>query len=258
QAVQLQVLATINLGTQDPAQHLVAGLRQAIAASALPSGLHAHLAGTVAAQADASQAGDRTVNLGQDLSILFILILLLVVFRSLLAPLLPLAPAVLVAQLAAPVVGEASKAGLHVTSLTQIMLLILTLGAGTDYGLFLVFRVREELRAGRSPHEAVTAGLSRVGESITFSAATVIAAPLTRPLPPFGLHAALGAPLPIAIALLLRPGLTLQPALLAFSGRAAFGPPNTRQVTQRLGWWGRPAGRIVPPPAATLTAGVVL
>src|SRR5262249_27711716 len=87
QAVQLQVLATINRGTRGPARHLVAGLRQAIAASALPSGLHAHLAGTVAAQADASQAGDRTVNLGQDLSILFILILLLVVFRSLLAPL---------------------------------------------------------------------------------------------------------------------------------------------------------------------------
>jgi len=258
QAVQLQVLATINLGTQGPAQQLVTGLRRGIRASVLPGDLHAHLAGTVAAQADASQAGDRTVNLGQDLSILFILILLLVVFRSLLAPLLTLAPAVLVAQLAGPVVGEASKAGLQVTSLTQIMLLILTLGAGTDYGLFLVFRVREELRAGRSPHEAVTVGLSRVGESITFSAATVIAALLTLALATFGLYASLGAPLAIAIALMLLAGLTLQPALLAIFGRAAFWPSNTRQGTQRLGWWGRTAGRIVTHPAATLTAGVVL
>ena len=187
QATQLQVLANINLATDGPAQNLVAGLRHVIQASALPAGLHAHLAGPVAAQADASQAGQRTVNLGQDLSILFILALLLMVFRSVLAPLLTIAPAVLVAQLAGPVIAEASKAGLQVSSLTEIMMLILTLGAGTDYGLFLVFRVREELRAGRAPHDAVSYALSRVGESITFSAATVIASLLTLLLAVFGL-----------------------------------------------------------------------
>ena len=207
-AVQLEVLAGIDLATPDPADHLVAGLRHAIRASALPGDLHAHLAGPVAAQTDASQAGQRAINLGQDLSILFIVALLLVVFRSLLAPLLTLAPAVLVTQLAGPVIGEASKAGLPVSSLTQIMLLILTLGAGTDYGLFLVFRVREELRAGRSPHDAVTRALSRVGESITFSAATVIAALLTLVLAAFGLYSSLGAPLAIAIAIMLLAALT--------------------------------------------------
>jgi RND superfamily putative drug exporter len=257
-AVQLQVLAGIDLATPGPAGHLVAGLRHAIQASALPGGLHAHLAGPVAAQADASDAGQRTVSLGQDLSILFILVLLLVVFRSVLAPLLTIAPAVLVTQLAGPVVAEASKAGLQVTSLTQIMLLILTLGAGTDYGLFLVFRVREELRAGRSPHDAVSYALSRVGESITFSAATVIASLLTLLLAVFGLYSSLGAPLAIAIGLMLLASLTLTPAVLAIFGRAAFWPSNTTQRTQRPGWWGHTAGRIVTHPATTLTLGVLL
>ena len=257
QAMQLLVLASINLGTEGPADQLVAGLRHAISASALPGGLHAHLAGQVAAQADTSQASQRTVNLGQDLSILFIVVLLLVVFRSLLAPLLTLAPAVLVTQIAGPVIGEASKAGLQVSSLTQIMLLILTLGAGTDYGLFLVFRVREELRAGRAPHGAVTHALSRVGESITFSAATVIAALLTLLLATLGLYSGLGASLAIAIGLMLLAGLTLQPALLAIFGRAAFWPSNTTRGTQRLGWWGRTAGRIVTRPAATLALGLL-
>jgi RND superfamily putative drug exporter len=258
QAAQLQVLANIDLGTAGPAQHLVAGLRHTIRASALPGDLHAHLAGQVAAQADASQDGQRTLNLGQDLSILFILALLLVVFRSVLAPLLTLAPAVLVTQLAGPVIAEASKAGLQVTSLTQIMLLILTLGAGTDYGLFLVFRIREELRAGRAPHDAVSYALSRVGESITFSAATVIASLLTLLLAIFGLYSSLGAPLAIAIGLMLLAGLTLTPALLAIFGRAAFWPSNTTQGTLRLGWWGRTAGRIVTHPAATLGLGLLL
>ena len=135
-------------------------------------------------------------------------------------------------------------------------MLVLTLGAGTDYGLFLVFRVREELRAARL-RDAVTQALARVGESITFSAATVIAALLTLLLATFGLYSSLGAPLAIAIALMLLAGLTLLPALLAIFGRAAFWPSNTARGTERLGWWGRTAGRIVVHPAATLTLGLL-
>jgi putative drug exporter of the RND superfamily len=256
QAEQLEVLAAVDPASEGPANQLVAGLRRAITESALPGDLHAHLAGQVAAQADASKAGQRTVNLGQDLSILFIVILLLVVFRSILAPLLTLAPAILVTQLAGPVIGEASKAGLQVSSLTEIMMLILTLGAGTDYGLFLVFRVREELRAGYPARDAVTRALTRVGESITFSAGTVIAALLTLLLATFGMYSSLGAPLAIAIGLMLLAGLTLQPALLAVFGRAAFWPSNMSKGAQRLGWWGRTASRIVTRPAATLALGV--
>jgi RND superfamily putative drug exporter len=257
QAVQLEVLARLDVATAGPAQHLVAGLRAAIAGSALPGDLHAHLAGPAAAQTDASQTNQNAVNLGKDLSIVFIVALLLMVFRALLAPLLTLAPAVLVTQLAGPVIGEAGKAGLPVSPLTQFLMLILTLGAGTDYGLFLVFRVREELRAGRSPHDAVTRALARVGESITFSAATVIAALLTMLLATFGLYSGLGAPLAIALGFMLLADLTLLPALLAIVGRAAFWPSRTAHGTGRTGWWGRTAGRVVAHPAATLAFGLI-
>src|SRR5262249_62384863 len=118
-AAPLPVLGGIGPGGRGPPPRPRARPPPTLRASALPSGLHVHLAGQVAAQADASEAGDRTVNLGLDLSILFILVLLIVVFRSLLAPLLTLAPAVLVTQLAGPVIAGASKAGLPVTSLTQ-------------------------------------------------------------------------------------------------------------------------------------------
>jgi RND superfamily putative drug exporter len=257
QAVQLEVLARLNVATPVPAQRLVAGLRAAIAASPLPGGLRAHLAGPAATQADASQASQKAVNLGQDLSIVFIVALLLVVFRALLAPLLTLAPAVLVTQLAGRVIGEAGTAGLPVSSLTQFLLLVLTLGAGTDFGLFLVFRVREELRAGHAPHAAVTRALARVGESITFSAATVIAALLTMMLATFGLYSSLGAPLAIALAFMLLADLTLLPALLAIVGRAAFWPTRTARGTGRTGWWGRVASRVVAHPAATLAFGLL-
>ena len=114
------------------------------------------------------------------------------------------------------------------------------------------------LRAGRAPHEAVTRALARVGESITFSAATVIAALLTLLLATFRLYSSLGVPLAIALALMLLAGLTLLPALLAIVGRAAFWPSSTARGTGRTGWWGRIAGRAVAHPAATLAFGLVV
>jgi putative drug exporter of the RND superfamily len=257
-AVQLEVLAGVSLATPGAAQPLVTDLRAAITASALPRDLNAHLAGPAATQADATQTGQKALSLGLDLSILFIVALLLVVFRALLAPLLTLAPAVLVTQLGGPVIGAAGKAGLPVSSLTQVLMYVLVIGAGTDYGLFLVFRVREELRAGRAPHDAVTRALARVGESITFSAVTVMGALLTMLLATFGLYSSVGVPLAIALVLMLAADLTLLPALLAIAGRAAFWPSRTARGTGRPGWWGRSAGRAVAHPAATLAFGLVV
>ncbi len=86
--------------------------------------------------------------------------LLLVVFRALLAPLVTLLPAALALAISQPVIAEATKIGVDVSFITQILLIVLILGAGTDYGLFLVFRVREELRRGHEPKEAVVRALA--------------------------------------------------------------------------------------------------
>ena len=257
QAAELQVLANVSTNATGPDQQLVAGLRHAITSAGLPRYLHAHLAGPLAAAVDTSQAGQRTLRIGQDLSILFIIVLLLAVFRSVLAPLLTLVPAVIVIQVAGPVIAEASKSGLQIPSLTEILLIILVLGAGADYGLFLVFRVREELRVGRAPHDAVMVALAKVGESIAFSAATVIGALLTLLLATFSLYSSLGVPLAIALGFMLLAGLTLMPALLAIFGRAAFWPSTTTRRTASPGWWGRTASRIVARPALTLGLGLI-
>src|SRR6266545_495960 len=139
----------------------------------------------------------------------------------------------------------------------QLLLIILVIGAGTDYGLFLVFRVREELRAGLAPKAAVARAVARVGESITFSAGTVIAAVLCLLLAAFGFYNGLAYPLGIGIAMMLLAGLTLLPALLAIFGRAAFWPSNVRPGPPRIGAWGRIAARVISRPALTLAIGVV-
>jgi putative drug exporter of the RND superfamily len=104
----------------------------------------------------------------------------------------------------------------------------------------------------------VRSAVTRVGETITFSALTVIAALLSLLVATFQIYSQLGIPLAIAIGTMLLAGLTLLPALLAVFGRAAFWPSKTRAGTGKAGLWGRVATRIVHRPVVPLTIGVLV
>ena len=259
QAAQLQVLSNVSQGgAGNGLTTLAKDLRAAIARDGPPAGLSVHLAGAVAINVDQQAKSGNTDSQIQLLSIVFIIGLLLLVFRALLAPLVTLIPAVLAVTISGPLVAEAAQHGLKVSPLAQILLIVLVLGAGTDYGLFLVFRVRENLREGLDRKQAVIAAVERVGESITFSAATVIAALLSLLAATFEFYSDLGIPLAIGVGVILLAGLTLLPALLAIFGRAVFWPSKTQAGTGKAGVWGRVSVRIVRHPAPTLVAGLVV
>ena len=273
-AEQLVVLAQ-QLGGSGSGQqvtNLVNALRAEIKQANPPPRLQVHLAGDVATQVDQQTASGNTGNQVQDFSALFIILLLVLIFRSLTLALVTLVPAFISVAIAGPLVGLAGQHGLQVSPIAQLLLIVLVLGAGTDYGLFLVFRVREERRNGLAPREAIVKSVTRVGEAITFSAATVIVALLTLLAATFPFYSNLGVPLAIGIGVMLLAGLTLLPALLSvrLAGialkrrifRSAFGKekllPWTIQGTSKSGAWGRIASRIVRRPAITLITGLVV
>jgi putative drug exporter of the RND superfamily len=238
------------------ATNFVDGIRQTFTRAGSPAGLRFYLTGQLASSVDSTNSTK-----GKDIeafSVIFIIALLLLVYRAALAPLITLIPAGLALSLAGPLIAEASKAGLQVSVVTQELLIVLILGAGTDYGLFLVFRVREELGRGADPRQAIVAGLARVGESVTYSAFTVVAALLTLLLASFGIYRDLGPALAIGIGVMLAASLTLTPALLAIVGRAAFWPSHPAASPQGPGAWGRVAERVIQRPAAMIVLGVVV
>jgi RND superfamily putative drug exporter len=161
----------------------------------------------VANAASNASAGKATKRIGL-FSVLFIVVLLLIVLRSLVAAIVTFVPSVVALLTAERFVAGLGAHGLQISSITETLLVVLLLGAGTDYGLFLVFRFREELRSGCEPREAVVRALTRVGESIAASAGTVILALLTLLLAGFGLYHDLGLPLALAVAVMLLAGLT--------------------------------------------------
>lgn len=257
-AVQLLVRSGVNQADITAQKTLLKELEGATAHANAPPGLTLRLAGAIATNVANQKSSEHTGNQTQAYSFLFIIVLLLLIFRSLLAPLITLIPAGLSLLISMRVIGELGAHGLKISEITELLLIILLLGAGTDYGLFLVFRTREELRGGLDGHAAVERALVRVGESITASAGTVILALLTLTLASFGIYRDLGVPLAIGVAVILLAGLTLLPALLAIFGRAAFWPTRIRAGEIKEGAWGRIAARLVSRPALTLVTGVLI
>ncbi|MGP0030707.1 MAG: MMPL family transporter [Acidimicrobiales bacterium] len=258
-AAELLFVSSTSPFNQGKGSTLIDHLSSALAEVRVPPDLQLHLAGQLATNAASQQQSARQGKEIQDASILFIILLLFVIFRSFLAPIVTLLPAALVLVLSGSFIGALGSAGvLQVSFFTQILLIVLILGAGTDYGLFLVFRVRERLHAGSDPKEAVVYAVRRVGESITASAATVIVALLTLLAASFGLYHDLGVPLAIGVATMLVAGLTLLPALLAILGRSVFWPTKTAPREHADGVWGRVAARLVRRPVWTLVIGVLV
>jgi putative drug exporter of the RND superfamily len=257
-AAQLRVRVTAARNDIASAKTVVSGVQGTFARAGAPEGLQLHVAGQIATAVADQASSNRSGNQIQMFSILFIVVLLLVVFRAPLAAIVTLLPSGIALLVSMRLIGELGAHGLKISSFTQVLLIVLLLGAGTDYGLFLVFRVREELRGGHDGHEAVVRALVRVGESISASAGTVILALLTLLLASFGLYHDLGVPLAVGMAVMLAIGLTLLPALLAIFGRAVFWPVRIAPGVQRDGLWARLAARLVRRPALTLGLGVVL
>jgi RND superfamily putative drug exporter len=236
----------------------VAALRQAMAHADVPAGLAVHLTGPLAQSADEQSQSGHIQSLTEVLSIVFIVVLLLITFRALLAPVIALLPSIVALFVAGPLVAVSAHIGVQVSDLTPILLTVVMLGAGTDYGLFLIFRLREELRRGRSVPDGVSVALCKVGESITFSGFTVMAALAAVVVSAFGLYQGLGPALAVGIAVALAANLTLLPALLVVVGRSTFWPRTPVAGPVRHGAWGRIAAKVVARPVVTLTVGLVI
>ena len=253
-----QALVTVTsaaVNSNASSKNLVDGIRADFGKVGAPAGLSFHLTGQLAVSVDASNTHVASI---ERYTVLFVIVLLFVVYRALLAPLITLIPAALSVLLSGRLVAETAKAGVPVSPTSQQLLVVLLLGAGTDYGLFLVFRIREDMARGRAMREALVASLGRVGPAITYSGLTVAVALLTLLLAPFGVYRGLGPALAIGIGVMLLAALTLTPALLAIAGRAAFWPSVPRTGPPREMLWGRVAERVVRHPAAMLTAGVLV
>jgi RND superfamily putative drug exporter len=145
------------------------------------------------------------------------LLLLVFIFASIVAALLPVGVGLLA--IAGGVGGTLFLA--HFTDVSQYAMNVVTLiglAVAIDYSLFIVNRFRDELAAGASREDAIATAMSTAGRAITFSGLTV-AIGLSAMLFYQGTFlASMGAGGAIVVAMAVLYGLTFLPALLSVLG----------------------------------------
>lgn len=198
------------------------------------SGLNAGVAGDVASFVDNEDTFNRAFSVVGIATIILIIGLILVIFRSPIAALLPIVVIGVVYAVTTGLVAAVGKAfDLNVSQDLQTILLIVLFGIGTDYILFLLFRYRERLRAGDDKRTAMVVSVERVGEVIASAAGAVIVAFLVLLLASLGFFGSLGPALAIAVGVMLITSLTLIPALVSRLGRYVFWPSRSWQRQPR-------------------------
>ncbi|TQM28815.1 MMPL family transporter [Nocardia bhagyanarayanae] len=227
-AVQMTKVTNASDKTQGDA---VKSLRDSLKEQVRDTALKAGITGAAAQTLDQTESGEKGMAIIGVATIVLILVLLLIIFRSPVIALLPVIVIGGVSSMVGSLIAMVSKAfDLEMDTSVNSMLVVVLFGVGTDYILFLMFRYRERLRAGEDPKTAMVSAVARVGEAITSAAGAVIIAFMALTLSTLGLFRSLGPALAIAVAVALVAGLTLVPAIVSLLGTKVFWPSKAWQV----------------------------
>nr|WP_264026441.1 MMPL family transporter [Mycolicibacterium insubricum] len=186
-------------------------------------------------------------------TVALVMVLLLIVYRSVLTAAIPLVAVGIALGVARPIVAALGAADVVEVSIFSVaMLAAMMLGAGTDYGIFLIGRYHEGRRAGLAPAPALAEAYRRVAPVIAGSALTVAVALAALDLAHIGMLRSAGIPCAIGILIAMAASLTLTPALLAIGAR--FGAADRAGRGGLARRWRRIGTTVVRWPAPVLVA----
>jgi len=195
--------------------------------------LSARTTGPVGIQIDATglfKNADVSLMIG---TVLLVLVLLLLIYRSPILALMPLVAVGFAYGVASPILGwMASQGWIIVDGQAISIMTVLLFGAGTDYCLFLISGFRQQLRTEKDKGKALIAAITSSSGAIAMSGLTVVLSLLALLFAQYGAYHRFAAPFSIAILIMGLASLTLVPAMLAIIGRSSFYPfvPRTPEM----------------------------
>jgi RND superfamily putative drug exporter len=223
-------------------------------------GVRIQVGGTTEFLRDANDQIERDIVRAEMLSLPILLVLLVLIFRGLVAAATPLLVGVLSIVGAFTVTrGLASITDVSVFAVNVITML--GLGMGIDYALFVVSRFREELARGLAPAGAVENTLRTAGRTVVVSGLTVALALSSLLLFPMAFLRSMGLGGMSAVLVAMLAALTALPALLAVLGRRINALPLRRApatTPEAEGVWARLAQRVMRRPVRYLVVVVVM
>jgi RND superfamily putative drug exporter len=221
------------------------------AESARSSTLQVELGGQAIEQAQQASIGFATL-----VGVVAAMVILLISFGSFVAMGLPIITAALGLAAGIGLIGLASQI-IDMADFASQLALMIGLGVGIDYALFIVTRYRENYRAnGGDVDAAVEGAMNTSGRAVLFAGVTVVIALLGMFALGVNLLNGVAIAAALGVVLVLAASLTLLPALLRFAGRriGEAGRGRAARVSDRPGFWARWVGAIQRRPALTAVA----
>ncbi len=244
----------------DPATNqAVETIREHVKASA-PADVAVYLTGPAGMGHDMFQVTLESVDKTTIATVILVIVVLLLVYRSPVAALVPLISIASAYLVARGLLGYAAQSGVKLASMLDALLVVLIFGVGTDYALFLISRFREEVGKGNGRGDAMVRSVAKIGPVITASAATVIIGLLGMVVADFGMTRTNGPAMALGILIALLAALSLTPALLMLFGEHLFWPFH-RSLAKRqpgTGVWARVGNFVTSHPVLVSTVVTLL
>ncbi|VDM89744.1 Membrane transport protein mmpL8 [Mycobacterium basiliense] len=237
----------------------VEAVREVIERNQPPSGVTAYVTGPAALSDDMHIIGNASLAKITLFTLGAIAVMLLLVYRSIVTTLIQLfmtGIALASARGIVAVLGYNNVFGL--TTFAANILTMLAIAAGTDYGIFLLGRYQEALRAGEDRETAYYTTFRGVAPVVLGSGLTIAGATYCLSFARLPWFSTMGAPVAIGMLVVVLAGLTLGPAVVFVGSR--FHLFESKRAAKKGRLWRRVGTAVVrwPAPILALSSAIVL
>ncbi|MCT0165183.1 hypothetical protein EFM11_07050 [Lactobacillus helveticus] len=187
-------------------------------------GLRTYVTGADILQHDFSASIQEGIKKTEAITVVFIFIVLVIVFKSPIVPLISLLTVGVSFLTSFSIVTNlVEHANFPFSNFTQVFMVIVLFGIGTDYNILLYDKFKENLGKGMDKYEALHDALFKAGKTILYSGLSILIGFTALSLAKFSVYqSAVGVAVGVAVLLVVL--LTLNPFFMAVLGKKMFWP----------------------------------
>ena len=215
----------------------VSNVNKALTKAVKTSGIRTYVTGVRILEDDFSASVQEGIKKTELITIFFIFIVLVIVFMSPIVPIISLLTVgVSFITSFSIVTNLVEKFNFPFSNFTQVFMVIVLFGIGTDYNILLYDKFKENLSKGMSNHDATNDALRKAGKTILYSGSSILIGFSALGLAKFSIYqSAVGVAVGVAVLLVVL--LTLNPFFMAVLGKKLFWPVKNFEVESNSKLW---------------------
>ncbi|HMK46561.1 MAG TPA: MMPL family transporter [Methanocella sp.] len=224
------------------------------------SDIKVYVTGSAAMSLDSENAAMNDVGNIDRISIILILLLLGLYFRSFLTPFVPLTIIAIAIGIAFGALNLISGV-ISLYNLVMTFVMVIMLGAGTDYCVFLLSRYSEERSKGAEQKTAIITAVEHSGKSVASSGTTAMIGFSSLLIIDRGIFGGIGISIAVGILTAILVAITLLPAVLTLAGDRLFWPHkihNTGNRSTMKNMWSKITRKVIRHSRLILALGILI